>query len=300
MQSSIYENEMYVRPYLTVAVSTPFPLHQHKHIELICVMSGVMDVILDGRSYSLNVGDIMLVSPYVLHSYNPPDKDSLPTLFKALFEPECFGTIGELLMQNRPKQPILRAENVKEHFPNLAEKLQNLSDNFHSVATPEEYVANFDELMHFVSVLIGISGFKPVDNKDDSLFVRAVKLCCKHYSQEKFSVQQLAAGLNVSASRLQQLFSQNLQLSVKEYITLLRISKAESLLQESNASIIDIAYICGYGTVRSFNRSFLSICGVTPTEYRVSSQNGTSQKNGRKILSNFELFYPDLEKRPDR
>lgn len=292
--NGMYENELYVHPYLTISVSESFPLHQHRHLELCCVMAGTANVILDGRSFSLSEGDVMFVSPYCLHAYEMPHPEGLPTLFKALFEPECFGTFGELLLQYSLASPILRAKELHSCFPHMKEMLESLAERFHCVRRPEEYVEDLDELTHLLSVLVRLSGIEPTDNADDSLFIRAVKQCCKCFVEESFTVSRLAAELKVSASRLQQLFSQNLQLSVKEYITLLRINKAQSYLTETNMSIIDIAYYCGYGTVRSFNRSFMSICGVTPTAYRLSCLHGEKMQKSRKILSNFEQFYPDV------
>ena len=48
----------------------------------------------------------------------------------------------------------------------------------------------------------------------------------------------------------------------------LRVDKARRLLSESDMSVTEISYACGFGTERSFNRNFHSITGRTPTEYR--------------------------------
>ena len=48
----------------------------------------------------------------------------------------------------------------------------------------------------------------------------------------------------------------------KEYIINLRIQNACRLLLETNKSITDIAFECGFNSVSSFNRSFKKVKGI--------------------------------------
>ena len=44
------------------------------------------------------------------------------------------------------------------------------------------------------------------------------------------------------------------------------------LLEEKNASITQIAAECGFQTIRSFNRCFKEMLGITPADYRKQSE----------------------------
>lgn len=292
-----YENELYLNPQITVALEHNFPLHQHRHIELICVTSGSIGVNINGRTTTLFEGDTAFFVPYVLHGYSV-EEGQTPFLFKALFEPESLGAMGTLLLEYKPKSPIIKKETMYKLFPKLSEKLSGLCEGLGNVTEPGKYMKHFSELVSFVSEILNATPLEKSDKTDTSLFIRAVRICCEKYTEESFNVTALSKALGATPARLQQLFSKNLNLAVKEYITLLRMSKADSYLNDTDMNILDIAYHCGFGTVRSFNRAFMKTHGVTPSEFKKSHTGGKAIGTVRKVLSNFDLFYT-TEKKPE-
>ncbi len=296
-QPAKYENELYLNPQITVAHERDFPLHQHRHIELICVTSGSIGVNINGRTTTLNEGDAAFFVPYVLHGYSVEDGHK-PFLFKALFEPESLGAMGTLLLEYVPKSPIIKNETMNSLFPNLSEKLSGLCKGFENNQAPAKYMRYFSELVSFVSDILNVTPLEKSDKTDTSLFIRAVRICCEKYTEESFNVTVLSRALGATPARLQQLFSKNINLAVKEYITLLRMSKADSYLTDTDMNILDIAYHCGYGTVRSFNRAFMKTHGVTPSQFKKSHGSGKTFSTVRKVLSNFDLFYT-TDKKPE-
>ncbi|MBP8313173.1 helix-turn-helix domain-containing protein, partial [Clostridium neonatale] len=46
------------------------------------------------------------------------------------------------------------------------------------------------------------------------------------------------------------------------------ISYAIHLLKNTDLSITDISFSCGYSSIRSFNRNFLKIVNTTPKNYK--------------------------------
>lgn len=52
------------------------------------------------------------------------------------------------------------------------------------------------------------------------------------------------------------------------FVNLLRISKACRALMESDDSVTEIALTCGYNSIANFNRQFLAIKGMNPTQFR--------------------------------
>jgi len=287
-ERGLYENELYLNPHITISRERDFPLHQHRHIEMVCVTSGKMQVNINGRSNTLSVGDAAFFTPYILHGYTVPEGES-PYLFKLLLEPEILGMMGNLLLEYIPKNPIITSATMNALFPNLSEKLAGICENFSQTSEPTLYMKHFSELCDFIAKILSAAKLEKFDRTDASLFIRAVRVCCEKYTEEKFNVSVLSSVLGATPARLQQLFSKNLNLAVKEYITLLRMSKADSYLTDTDMNILDIAYHCGYGTVRSFNRAFQKTHGVTPSEFKKNKKSVSGSK--RRILSNFELFY---------
>lgn len=53
-----------------------------------------------------------------------------------------------------------------------------------------------------------------------------------------------------------------------EYLTKLRIAKAQQLLKTSSDKVYDIALSCGYTQLNTFTQAFRKATGMNPTEYR--------------------------------
>ena len=58
-----------------------------------------------------------------------------------------------------------------------------------------------------------------------------------------------------------------------EYLNEIRVANACRFLVETDKSMSDIAYDCGYKTSSNFNRLFKKVTGTTPKEYRKTAQN---------------------------
>ena len=53
-----------------------------------------------------------------------------------------------------------------------------------------------------------------------------------------------------------------------DYVTTERIRKAETLISNSKAQMIDIAFDAGFSSVSTFNRAFKKVKGITPSEFK--------------------------------
>lgn len=84
------------------------------------------------------------------------------------------------------------------------------------------------------------------------------------------SVDELAKLNNMSTSSFKRKFKEVFKESPKKYIARKKIEKASGLLKIEGARISDVAYDVGFETVSTFNRSFKSIIGTSPSEYRLT------------------------------
>lgn len=89
----------------------------------------------------------------------------------------------------------------------------------------------------------------------------------QHYEQE-IRMEQLAALVGMTPNALSRFFKQHTNRSVSSYINEVRIGKATQLLTDSTMTILEISYKCGFNTISNFNRTFKSLKGLSPTEFR--------------------------------
>ncbi|HVR51721.1 MAG TPA: AraC family transcriptional regulator [Pseudorhodoferax sp.] len=82
------------------------------------------------------------------------------------------------------------------------------------------------------------------------------------------SLADLAVELGMSESRLSRFFKRATGNSFTDFVNMVRINSACRLLMQTDQFVADICYQVGFNNVANFNRRFLELKGVTPTEFR--------------------------------
>lgn len=85
---------------------------------------------------------------------------------------------------------------------------------------------------------------------------------------EPISAGDVAAELGMSESRFSRFFRRSTGNSFTDFVNRVRINSACHLLMQTDHYVTDICYQVGFNNVANFNRRFLEIKGMTPTEFR--------------------------------
>ncbi|MBE6638598.1 MAG: helix-turn-helix transcriptional regulator [Ruminococcaceae bacterium] len=84
---------------------------------------------------------------------------------------------------------------------------------------------------------------------------------------KNWSVNDMAAAVNLSPSRFYSLYKQIFNISPKKDFLNIRIEHAKKLMQQGNYSIREIAEIAGYNNQYHFIRQFREVTGTTPGKF---------------------------------
>ncbi len=85
-------------------------------------------------------------------------------------------------------------------------------------------------------------------------------------------VSELADRLGVSAAQLSKLFRKMFGGTLSDYLKEHQVEYADALLRETELTVTKVAYKAGFGTRRSFFRTYRRIKGETPEQYRERSR----------------------------
>jgi AraC family transcriptional regulator, melibiose operon regulatory protein len=85
---------------------------------------------------------------------------------------------------------------------------------------------------------------------------------------EDLSITAIARELGVHQTTATAAFRRVLGISMNEYIVRFRLSQALRLLADTDRSILDVAYDCGFGSASRFYDIFKQRTGVTPRQFR--------------------------------
>ena len=88
------------------------------------------------------------------------------------------------------------------------------------------------------------------------------------YSMHGITREDVAKAMMTNHIRLTKLLKEATGLTFNAYITKIRLDQAARMLLETNDTIEQIYYTCGYRTRSTFNRAFTDAFGCTPKEYR--------------------------------
>jgi AraC-like DNA-binding protein len=114
----------------------------------------------------------------------------------------------------------------------------------------------------------------------DDRRIRLVLVLLEEDPHRQWRLDDLAAIVNLSLGRLAHLFKSEMDISVQQYLTQLRLEHATHKLEMSFLSIKEIAAAVGFPNVSRFTASFKAAVGVTPREYR---KGVVSNRTARKI-----------------
>jgi len=93
---------------------------------------------------------------------------------------------------------------------------------------------------------------------------KIIRYISMHYSK-KLTVRNLARQVHLDSNYFGQLFKRETGMMVKQYITQIRIQKAEDMLQSGNYKIHEVARNCGFSDTFHFYKSFKALRGFPPS-----------------------------------
>lgn len=90
----------------------------------------------------------------------------------------------------------------------------------------------------------------------------------QNYEDTNLSVAWVAEKFDMNANYLSTLFKQKAGVSLWEYITAVRMEKAQEIFKDERLKVEKVALRCGYENVRTFSRVFTKHTGMSPGKFR--------------------------------
>ena len=118
-----------------------------------------------------------------------------------------------------------------------------------------------------MSRILPILQLKTVNAENNTALYNVIDYCTNNFKEE-ITLDSIAEKLHLSKYYISHMINRKLNQNFNEYINNLRIAEACNLLRETNIKIADISEDVGFGTIRSFNRAFKQITGISPVVYR--------------------------------
>lgn len=107
-----------------------------------------------------------------------------------------------------------------------------------------------------------------LDELQKELEKGVVDYLSENYMVTKLTTKKVAEDLNLDARKVSEIIKNEFNLSFKQYLNLLRLSEAKSLLLNTNMRVNEVGYKVGYENPQHFLRVFKADLGITPSDYK--------------------------------
>ncbi len=226
---------------------------------LFYVERGSMHIEDAGRSYTAQEGDMGIINCHMPHVYAALQT---PTIFswihfsgsnaQAFYEHIAHRNQSVFHLPKSSPVPKHLHELIALHRQDDLPSETDISLRLHHLLSELLFIEDHDDNTHSIS---------------NPLLEQALQYIRCHYCDD-IGVQDIANHVGLSPYHFSRLFKHSVGYSPHEYIVLLRLNAAKSLLKSTNDSIEEIADQVGYEYATSFSAAFTKKVGMTPKKFR--------------------------------
>ena len=234
-----------------------FPLHLHDAVEIIFVLRGSSTALTETRQFPLVAGDMFVSFPNQVHGY----ENSRNFLgYVVVITTQSLPSFQSVLQQNQPATPFLHPTGEDAEGLMALLKMMWSDRNTKSPTLLQGYS------QVLLSKLLLLLPLEPL-HKEAGVLQSVLQYINLHH-QEVLTRRDIAQAVGYSESHISHVFTEVTGVSLRDYITNLRIQEAGKLLRQTDLPVGQIAMSLGFPSIRSFNRFFRQQTGTTPSEYR--------------------------------
>ena len=245
-----------------------YPLiHKHQHWEIMLVTHGKLLHCIDGKEIIMSRGDMFLVRPDDYHALLFPNEKTKGTHLNILLKNEYLKSVLDTYKESLYDELTAKSEPCSVSLSDIeTQRVINQILNIHSVNSPvSEKVFQLKAIAsRLLNIIIenNLLHQKLPDWLTDFLFV----LSDPHLKES--DVKALARYTPYSYPRLAPLFKNLTGRTLVEYLTEIKMKRAQDLLKTTDSPITQIALDLNYESLSHFIRTFKRIYGVTPSAFR--------------------------------
>lgn len=254
-------------------------MHWHPECELLTVTLGQAVFHLNGESYQIQQGDLVIIQPDQLHAMTAPVGQPFG-FFAVVFDPVFLQSavpdqIQQAYLNNPLQVPVVLPKITSNKLTRaLYQQLMNIRALYYQ--QPAAYMLQIKGYLFLAwATLAQLAARSQTKTLTNGVAVDETKAVIAyiqaHYSQP-LTLTLLADHFNLSKSHLCRLFKKTTKMALTDYINATRISHSTQLLQQTDQAVGVIAGLVGFNNISYFNKIFQRRMHLTPTAYRQEIQ----------------------------
>jgi AraC-like DNA-binding protein len=255
-----------------------FSPHWHEPLEIIDIMRGSISLSVGGQFIKVSKGDIVVVNSGMVHSFFDASPEILISIFQ--FGLELFDQ-ALIDLRDRVAQKLVFDRKIFFSSTDDRNMYQKVGALLSSIR--REYLNKDDGFRLAIKskiydlALIFLRELPAKDpapkemvkhNYNRQILERVFSFVYSNYGKSGVSLEQAAKAAALSKYYFTRFFREQTGQTFHSYLSQVRISRAEEYLTGSDLQVTEIAYLCGFASLKTFNRLFKVLTGVCPSAYR--------------------------------
>ncbi|MCE0483975.1 MAG: AraC family transcriptional regulator [Methylacidiphilales bacterium] len=273
------------------------PYHRHPEIEILHIEKSIGKVIVGDATGKFRPGQLYLFAPNLPHLFY----NDTPVSFRrgwaqsryVQFLPDCLGTEFWDLPENRRIARLL--QDAAQGLLWEGETARQGAKFFYRLFAGRftHRIARLLDLLDFLASARGgkplaSAGYRPVSDEEAPERINRILLYVHRNLAETIEMEKASALAGLSPSGFSRFFRRSIGRSFMDYVIEQRISEARRLLIETDLTVAEICFRCGFSNLSNFNRHFLSRCGHAPMAWRRDAvSHGGVRIQGTAVKSSF-------------
>lgn len=234
--------------------------HYHNVFEIYFLERGNCRYFVNDKSYEVTEGDVILIPEGTIHKTIYDDHPHHRRLIYCSAHYIPTAVIEDLpSMLYLYRNPAVTRE-LSEIFDRIAREY-NSPDSY-----SDDVIQNYTHLLFY---LLARNKNSKIETKSLNMYaLQAVAYINEHYASD-IRLSTMAKMCSMSMEHFSRTFKREIGFGFSEYLTMIRLQKAEQMLKSSeHRPIAQIAYDCGFNDSNYFSEKFKQIYGMPPVKYR--------------------------------
>lgn len=251
------------------------PSHMHPYYEIFYLLNGDCTFFLDHNIYKLSRGDLVIVPAGTIHKSTFPVKgysDRFVICFKEKSLNWIKEVIGEAMVKDCLQVEIISIPEKRRDYVEAIINKMIFENEGQDILSPAFIRISLIELLLFIIRCQRFENNVVKEIDVDNRLIQEVATYIYDNYNKKLSLNDMALRFHISKSYLSKKFKRVTGFGFKEYIVNIRIKNACRMLLETDMSITDIAFECGFNDSNYFGDAFRHVKGVSPNKYRKNKE----------------------------
>jgi AraC-like DNA-binding protein len=283
-QKPFHQKELVNRVFPFVVLDSPkkpfwFPLHWHEQIEVLYILEGRLKVLINEKTWEGRQGDIFIVDTGLIHGFSDPDPESTVRIFQ--FGREIFDEPLAPAGEQEPQKPVFGGipqispsrdspvySLVEAVLADINEEFQKKEPGYRFAIKAGLYkLAAF--LLRDMPAEEAADTSRITNEKNHTRYLEQIfSFMYRNFDNPDLKLDDAALEVGLSKYYLSRFLKEETGLGYHDHLSRVRLGRARQYLAESDMPVIDIAYLCGFRSLTTFNRLFKEHTGTHPSAYR--------------------------------